>query len=168
MKTDARRIIEIVGIFGVIASLVFVGFQLRQEQRIAIGDQYQNRTESRKADIRATLESDAWMARMSKEWELGERPTWWNNEFESSAEQSGYNGADVWGQIYQIRLGILQIDNNFYQADQNLLPDGFRESNREFLKNYIRDPFVREVALDFGGGLSSILPELIIGIENEI
>ena len=37
------NIINILGVFGVIASLVFVGLELRQSQRIALAEQMNNR-----------------------------------------------------------------------------------------------------------------------------
>lgn len=38
--------LQVTGLFGVIASLVFVGFQLRQDHRIALANTYQARTAS--------------------------------------------------------------------------------------------------------------------------
>lgn len=38
--------LQIVGIFAVVASLVFVGLQLKQTQEIAIAGQYQQRIDS--------------------------------------------------------------------------------------------------------------------------
>ena len=38
--------LQVIGLFGVIASLVFVGFQLRQDHRIALANTYQARTAS--------------------------------------------------------------------------------------------------------------------------
>ncbi len=37
---------RIVGLFAVVASLIFVGLQMKQSQEIALADQYQSRAES--------------------------------------------------------------------------------------------------------------------------
>ncbi len=49
--------LQIVGAAGIIASLIFVGMQLRQTQKIAIAAQYQARHESSLENLRAHLHS---------------------------------------------------------------------------------------------------------------
>jgi hypothetical protein len=166
-KPSIRSIVETIGIFGVIASLLFVGMQLQLDRQVALGGQYHDRTESRKADARALLESEAWMSRISKEWESGSRPGWWTDEFEQEANQSQLTGAEVYARIYRIELALLQMDNNFYQTNQDLLSPEFGEANREYLKNFLREPFAREAAIEFGGGIVDIVAELNAEIENE-
>ena len=55
---------------------------MQLEQLIARGGQYHDRTEPRKADLRAHLESDTVMSEFSKSRALVERPVWWTEEFE--------------------------------------------------------------------------------------
>ena len=43
-SSQFREWLEVVGVFGVIASLVFLGMELRQSQKIAIADAYQQRS----------------------------------------------------------------------------------------------------------------------------
>lgn len=45
MKIELRQSVEILGVIGIIASLIFVGLQLIQSQEIAIAGQYQARAE---------------------------------------------------------------------------------------------------------------------------
>ncbi len=57
-KPDWKVFVEIVGIAAIVASLVFVGLQLKQSQKIAIGAQYQERA-GRVVDIAiGRLQSD--------------------------------------------------------------------------------------------------------------
>ena len=44
--TDWRATAELIGITAIVASLIFVGLQLKQSQEIAIATQYQNRAEA--------------------------------------------------------------------------------------------------------------------------
>ena len=50
--------LQIIGIFGVIASLIFVGLQLKQSHEIALAAQYQSRAEASMSQSLARLESD--------------------------------------------------------------------------------------------------------------
>lgn len=43
MKTDANLIVQITGILGIVGSLIFVGFEMQQSQRIAMAAQQQAR-----------------------------------------------------------------------------------------------------------------------------
>ena len=44
--TDWKHVTELVGITAIVASLIFVGLQLKQSQEIAVGDQYQARADA--------------------------------------------------------------------------------------------------------------------------
>jgi hypothetical protein len=39
-SSNLRGVIEVIGVFAVVASLLFVGLQLMQEQEIALSNQY--------------------------------------------------------------------------------------------------------------------------------
>lgn len=54
-----REWLEILGIFGVIASLLFVGLEMRQSQKIALSAAYQARSDSSMVIRMAAVESEA-------------------------------------------------------------------------------------------------------------
>lgn len=54
-----REWLEIIGIFGVVASLIFVGLEMRQSQKIALSAAYQARSDSSMAIRMAAVESEA-------------------------------------------------------------------------------------------------------------
>ena len=87
MKSDSKKIFEIVGNLSVVASLLFVGMQLYLDRQIAAAEQYQFRAESRKADLRVQLESDAYIARRVEAWKAGIRPIWWNEEHDLQMQE---------------------------------------------------------------------------------
>jgi len=61
-----RGLIETVGLASVVASFIFVGLQLRLDQKIAIASQYQARAESALANRRAELESEFYISGLAK------------------------------------------------------------------------------------------------------
>ena len=52
------NIINILGVFGVTASLVFVGLELRQSQRIALAEQMNNRVNVLMSLVNSYIEAD--------------------------------------------------------------------------------------------------------------
>ena len=52
------NIINILGVLGVIASLVFVGLELRQSQRIALAEQMNNRVNVLMSLVNSYIEAD--------------------------------------------------------------------------------------------------------------
>ena len=50
--------LQVIGLFAVVGSLIFVGLQMRQEQRIALSQAYQERADQSMALTLAALESD--------------------------------------------------------------------------------------------------------------
>ena len=44
--TKIRDVVEVVRILSIVSSLIFVGIQLRLEQKVALGASYQERAES--------------------------------------------------------------------------------------------------------------------------
>ena len=57
---------ELIGLFSIVFSLIFVGLQLQQGQKIALSQAYQARAESSMALIFATLESDVTLSASTK------------------------------------------------------------------------------------------------------
>ena len=54
-----REWLEVIGVFGVIASLIFVGLEMRQSQKIALSAAYQARSDSSMMIRMAAVESAA-------------------------------------------------------------------------------------------------------------
>ena len=61
-RYDWKSIAELVGIAAIVASLVFVGLQLKQSQEIAIAEQYQNRADAALEFWISMAQSDATIA----------------------------------------------------------------------------------------------------------
>ena len=101
-RLDINTLAQLLGLAGVIASLIFVGLELRQSQRIAISAQHQERSASAVAMIVGFLESGI-------DWDATVRPN-----FVESSETARRNA-------YQINWYFAENDFNQYQ--NGLLPD---------------------------------------------
>ena len=54
-KLDINAVVQLLGMLGIIISLIFVGLEMRQSQRIAIAGQYQARAAMNAASIQAAI-----------------------------------------------------------------------------------------------------------------
>ncbi len=96
--------VELVGIASIIASLVFVGFQLKHTNEIALAGRYQARTESTMAHLDAMIQSEAMVRAFSK-----------RGPERSAAENS----------LICIHQGwlVMAYDNSHYQHEMGFLDD---------------------------------------------
>ncbi len=150
MKSDAKKVFEIVGILSVVASLIFVGMQLMFDRQLATAEQYQNRAESRKSDFRTMLESDAYMTFRTELWEGGERPAWWTEEMEDSAEQLGLSATSIVVSLILQNNSLVHFDNLYFQYDQGLLDEAFWQSSLGVVESMLNNPQTRAVWVNEG------------------
>jgi len=132
---DSNRLrdwLEIVGIFAVVASLIFVGMQMRQTHEIALSQAYQSR-------VAAAVE--------------------WNVAFGSNAAAlAAFGKAEAGRQddtsgderlaLRQVMHGLfLLYDNAHYQNQQGFVSDEFWAMTRNSMRHMMRNPAVREIFL---------------------
>tara|TARA_B100000686_G_scaffold353285_1_gene458293 strand:- start:1310 stop:1795 length:486 start_codon:yes stop_codon:yes gene_type:complete len=111
---NIERILNIVGVLGIIASLLFVGLELRQNQVIAIAGQQQARTEARLDQLLSTYD-------FSYE-EIGVESIPWKDQSDAQKyirEQR---------QIYYWVVN----ENNFYQYQAGLLNEEIWERESRY------------------------------------
>ena len=161
LKTSKKDIVEIAGIFAVVASLIFVGMQLYLDRKVALADQYFNRAESAKADRRALLESDDYMQYMEELWALGEPPPFWDDDWEIAArvKDGTISVRSAEAAIKAHQMSIIGYDSVYFQYQQGLLDEELWKSLRSTLKGRMaRNDMVREVYSRFAR--STIRPEV--------
>lgn len=142
MKLNSKQIIELLGLFAVVSSLLFVGMQLRLDRQIALADQYAFRAESFKNDYRAQLESDSNMSSMIAAWERGVRPVWWNEGLEEYVESNGITGLEVLTQILNANMMFVHLDNLYYQYLAGFLDEElWATTENNALRNSLRNPY---------------------------
>jgi hypothetical protein len=124
--------IQAVGIFAVVASLIFVGMQMKQSQDIAIAAQYQERY---------SVAMQFWQARMQVESIM-------RRSGEQSIEANGLP-AGIENTIDPLEFGILVadvrqvlliFDNQHFQYESGFLTDEAWQGYRRGLKAFITRP----------------------------
>ena len=105
-NTDWKSFIELIGIAAIVASLIFVGLELRQTRELAMAATYQARTDSEMSMYLATIQPDK-LHQASEKVRRGE---------ELSEEEQGYL-APFLGTM------IVYFENAHYQWEIGLLPD---------------------------------------------
>ena len=104
-KARMNAFIQLFGILGIIGSLIFVGLEMRQSQRIAIAGQYQARAAMNAASIQAAIEAGI--------------------EFsaQSGLSKSSLSPEEQVQQRNFTNLAYTRIENDCYQYQQRLIDE---------------------------------------------
>jgi len=171
LQTSKKDIVEIAGIFAVVASLIFVGMQLQLDRKVALADQYFNRAESVKADRRALLESDDYMQFVEESWALGYRPPSWDDGWAIAehVEEGRISVRSVETAITLHKLSILGYDSVYFQYQQGLLDEDTWNGLRSAMKNnMVRGEIARAVYARYARRtLRPVIEEILLEIEAE-
>ena len=120
MKTiTLRGFIETLGVASVVASLIFVGLQLRLEQKIAIANQYQARAESALANRRSELESELYISSLTKI---------------DNGNGDGLTPEESTAFTQTVLIDMITLDNDFYQYSQGFVSEEYWAARVERLK----------------------------------
>jgi hypothetical protein len=166
-KFNHKALMEVIGVFAVVASLIFVGLQLMLDRRIASAATYSISADGRRSDTRAKLESDAFMTLQENLWEIGVRPTWWSEELSTTDIGKLDSGSDIFAAYLEVRLAYLDRDEVYHQYQNNLLPIIYWEGAKRAVERDLRDPFKRAVILSQNAPLRTVVNQLIIEIDRE-
>jgi hypothetical protein len=172
MKINNKVLMELIGVLTVTASLVFVGIQLMFDRKVAIADQYFNRTESVKEDRRTLLLSPVFFHDVEKMWALGEKPPHWNDEWEVAKQvNDGTRSiAGVQHRILELQLAIIGYDNIYFQYQQGLIGESSWQHFREQIKRAIKRDSELTRTIYLKHARSTLLPivqEILLEIELE-
>lgn len=143
--------LQVVGLFGVIASLVFVGLQMMQDREIALSAIYQERTNASAELILTAATDESIRSAILKL--LAQ-----NEDELTDSESLAYD-------MY-ISAGQRLRDNSHYQWEQGFLPDEHWVQMRAEIKNDMRVEYERERLLalpmrpSFRAELEAIVEEL--------
>ena len=145
-----RDWLQILGQFGVIASLLFVGFQIKQDREIAQSVAYQERSHVA-SEFYWNIATDE-VARAA----LGKIQ---NGETELSAEE-----ADAAAWIWRSGKEIMQ--NSYFQYQNGYLDDEHWDQIRRLIKRYMVHPSARSVLMD--GNARQSFQEMLNEIDAEV
>ncbi len=119
---DLRTSAELVGLAAIVVSLIFVGLELRQSQKIALAAQYQARTESGREYFYQSLASDYRIEDLAADIESWE----WPAGFLSADETKwlGEHTSAEWAEAaYWSVINLYGFDNYYYQYQSGLLAE---------------------------------------------
>ena len=123
--------LQIVGLFGVIGSLIFVGLQLRQTQAIALSETYQSRTATSINANVGVMSSPAALSGVSKVY---------RNEFDKLTMPEAVALEQLIGS------SLAMLENNQMQFQQGFLSDEHWQRNIRELHCMLTVPLFREIA----------------------
>lgn len=129
---NSKGLVEAIGMAAIVASLIFVGLQLKQSQEIAIAGQYQERTATA-LEFWNTASQDDWFVQGVGQRELdlhGEILTIFPN---TTAEEIG--------RLYVLQMkSIVVLDNHFFQFQSGFMTDEAWFLQRNTLKTMVAAP----------------------------
>jgi hypothetical protein len=119
---------QIVGLFALVGSLIFIGLQMKQTQEIALSTAYQARVAAAMEMNMAIAANPSAMAAMRKPQTGG---------LEAVTEEEGWAGEAL------IRSVLLSFDNVHYQFEKGFLDRGAWDAARVDLKSFVGRVFAR-------------------------
>ena len=163
---DWKSIAELVGIVAIVASLVFVGLQLKQSQEIAIADQYQNRADAALEFYTAMTQNDETIAyyanRMIDHIESGAA----ERSVVSIYEKEGAEQLAVSFLVF--RSNITVFDNYQFQYENGFMTDDAWEPFRERLKGLLSGggnaAFYRGMRFGFRSSFRDVCDEVLVEV----
>lgn len=129
-STKLNNWLQVAGQLGVIASLIFVGLQLKQTQAIALSDTYQNRTATMIAANSGAINSPAYLSGAAK-------------IYAGKADELTMPEAIA----LELQFGnvLAMIENNHLQYEAGFLPAEHWQRNLDELRCNLTVPLFREV-----------------------
>lgn len=140
--------LQIVGLFGVIGSLIFVGLQLRQTQAIALSETYQNRTATSVVANVGLMSSPAALSGVSKIY---------RNEFDQLTMPEAVALEQLIGN------SLTMLENNQLQLHQGFLSEEHWQRNMDELNCILTVPLFREIATgwDFRDSFEQVVSDTL-------
>ena len=144
---------QIVGIFALVASLIFVGMQIRQEHQISMAQAYQGRA-TVSAEVAVELASNALALSAHRKAAEGNIDAVTPPEFDAAR----------WVQIAWFNI----FDNTHYQYVNGYVSEDLWNMIRRNLKENMSNPLGRTIFDDFGNRARPSFREVILQIGAEI
>ena len=149
--------LQVVGLFGVIASLIFVGLQMKQDREIALSAATQARTETTIQNILGVSSNPYYMSAIDKI---------------SAGDRDSLTASERYNIRTQGTAALFNFENIHYQQRQGFIPPERWAATRETLKELLRLPWgPREVYESNTGAWRSsfqqVVDELIAEIDAE-
>ena len=171
-----KDLVELTGIVAIVASLVFVGLQLKQSQDIAIAEQYQNRAIAAQEYLLWWVDNDQFLRRsvshVESLYESGESLYESGEGDENFRELFETQGPELLATKMVDDLHTLNNFDNFYKQYQlGTLEEESWVAFRYRLKKHLQDKMVRAAFIDepqrWRESFQQLCTELIAEIDND-
>ena len=126
--------LQVVGLFGVMASLVFVGLQMKQTQEIALSNIYQSRSDANVEMVMAATNSPLVISVLAK-------------AYRGQADQLTMEEAVAFE--HYLGATVTMIENNYRQFESGFLPEEHWQRNLRELKGTLSSPVRREIIMSW-------------------
>ena len=153
-----RDLAELVGVTAIVASLIFVGLQMKQSQSIAIGTQYQER---------ANTAIEGWRHRQLNPFftrRIGQRELDNHGKFADMDENASVE--ELGDRYVELVITILTYDNLHFQYEAGFLTQEFWESQLRSLTRLVAAPsyqhFVELHAESYRASYAKLLRDLVV------
>ena len=164
---NQKNIVELVGIAAIVASLVFVGLELRQSQEIAIAAQYQERSNSATEFMYNRLESESESLRHAERTKSRGWPTGFLSDDDKMWLESHspleWAEADTWSAI-----NLFIFDNYHFQYQSGFLNEEAWQSIRSRFFFIASSLFMRDTIVNRGDRWRVSFVELCLEMIGEI
>lgn len=138
--------IEVVGIFSLVASLVFVGMQMNQTQEIAIAEQYQARALFGAEHVRSYAENDnlldAYADEIKTSIESGQLGDPLAKDYET------FGAEYVATSLIMASFTLVTLDNYYFQYQQGFMEEEAWAAFRHRFKKSLGDIYLQHAYLD--------------------
>jgi len=137
---------EVIGTAAIVASLLFVGLQMRQAQNIAIAEQYQNRGISFREFVSSLLDNESvirvWAEQVESRYESGNGDDAFKDSYEA------YGAEYVTEQRWLHRSMLVVLDSYYLGYQLGTMTEESWLAYQKRLKLGLRDPQFRSVYSD--------------------
>ena len=140
-STNWKDIAEFVGISGIVASLVFVGMELRQSHQIAIEAEYQERATSVIDQYSAQIQSDTALSVVGQPLYVAVRSVDFPDEYRRLYE--GYTVEQLGFQQINTLNALTAFDNIYFQYESGFISDESWQAFRYRLRRIFESPITR-------------------------
>ena len=154
---DSRKLndwMQVIGIFAVVGSLIFVGLQMKQTQEIALASAYQNR---------ATSSIDRLIARASSPEYTSARAKFDRGDYDSISPEERVSLEEF------LTAYMVMVENHHFQYESGFLPEEHWLRNVKEMQCVFVVSFNRDIikGLRFRASFQSVLDEIIADAESD-
>ncbi len=142
-QTQLKVLVEIIGMSAIVASLVFVGMELRQTHQIAIAAEYQERATSVIDQYNAKMQSDAALSVVGQPLYEAVKSADFPDEYRHLYE--GYTVEQLGFETINTLNALTAFDNIYFQYQSGFISDESWQAFRYRLRRIFESPITRRV-----------------------